>query len=163
MHYSSQLYSVTLVIKPQHPTFLNRSAPVEKPALLNCIILHNFCHVTFIIAALFPSQVWGLVQFHSSICSNIRATSRIFGQMMMPLEMLLESRRYVSYFSELVINKFQPIWFVCMLIILPTQGSLGEWVRCHSPGLPSTNRDIKNSIKYHRNVTLKGYRSLVYR
>ncbi|OEL35703.1 Serine carboxypeptidase-like 19 [Dichanthelium oligosanthes] len=42
------------------------------------------------------------------------------------------------------------------------KGSLDEWVRCHTPGLPSTNQDIRSSIKYHRNVTLKGYRSLVY-
>uniref|UniRef100_A0A0A9D0Q3 Serine carboxypeptidase-like 52 n=1 Tax=Arundo donax TaxID=35708 RepID=A0A0A9D0Q3_ARUDO len=42
------------------------------------------------------------------------------------------------------------------------KGSVDEWVRCRTGGLPSTNHDIKSSIKYHRNVTLKGYRSLVY-
>ncbi|GJN40134.1 hypothetical protein PR202_gb29307 [Eleusine coracana subsp. coracana] len=36
-----------------------------------------------------------------------------------------------------------------------------EWVRCHEGDLPYS-RDIESSIKYHRNVTLKGYRSLVY-
>ncbi|KAL6865170.1 hypothetical protein ACP4OV_016321 [Aristida adscensionis] len=42
------------------------------------------------------------------------------------------------------------------------KGSVDEWVRCHSNRRPSTNQDIRSSIKYHRNVTLKGYRSLVY-
>ncbi|TVU25634.1 hypothetical protein EJB05_28138 [Eragrostis curvula] len=42
------------------------------------------------------------------------------------------------------------------------KGTVKEWVRCHTSGLPSTKHDIKSSIDYHRNVTMKGYRSLVY-
>uniref|UniRef100_A0A0E0MF37 Uncharacterized protein n=1 Tax=Oryza punctata TaxID=4537 RepID=A0A0E0MF37_ORYPU len=41
------------------------------------------------------------------------------------------------------------------------KGSVNEWVRCHNNDLPYTE-DITSSIKYHRNVTLKGYRALVY-
>lgn len=41
------------------------------------------------------------------------------------------------------------------------KGSVDEWVRCHDWDLPYS-RDIKSSVKYHRNVTLKGYRALVY-
>ncbi|KAL5204463.1 hypothetical protein ABZP36_009334 [Zizania latifolia] len=41
------------------------------------------------------------------------------------------------------------------------KGTVNEWVRCHDHDLPYT-RDINSSIKYHRNVTLKGYRALVY-
>uniref|UniRef100_A0A0E0R7M4 Serine carboxypeptidase n=1 Tax=Oryza rufipogon TaxID=4529 RepID=A0A0E0R7M4_ORYRU len=38
-------------------------------------------------------------------------------------------------------------------------GTINEWVRCHEHDLPY-NIDIRSSIKYHRNVTLKGYRAL---
>ncbi|KAM3372946.1 hypothetical protein ACQJBY_019725 [Aegilops geniculata] len=41
------------------------------------------------------------------------------------------------------------------------EGSMGEWVRCHEKDLPFTH-DIESSIKYHRNITSKGYRALVY-
>ncbi|KAL5203670.1 hypothetical protein ABZP36_008541 [Zizania latifolia] len=41
------------------------------------------------------------------------------------------------------------------------KGTVNEWARCHDHDLPYT-RDINSSIKYHRNVTLKGYRALVY-
>ncbi|RLM69015.1 serine carboxypeptidase-like 11 [Panicum miliaceum] len=41
------------------------------------------------------------------------------------------------------------------------KGSKDEWVRCHDHDLPYS-KDIKSSIKYHRNLTLKGYRALVY-
>ncbi|KAF2910666.1 serine carboxypeptidase-like 7 isoform X2 [Oryza sativa Japonica Group] len=41
------------------------------------------------------------------------------------------------------------------------KGTINEWVRCHEHDLPY-NIDIRSSIKYHRNVTLKGYRALVY-
>ncbi|KAL6868130.1 hypothetical protein ACP4OV_014975 [Aristida adscensionis] len=41
------------------------------------------------------------------------------------------------------------------------EGSKDEWVRCHDGDLPYS-KDIKSSIKYHRSVTLKGYRALVY-
>uniref|UniRef100_A0ACD5X5L9 Uncharacterized protein n=1 Tax=Avena sativa TaxID=4498 RepID=A0ACD5X5L9_AVESA len=41
------------------------------------------------------------------------------------------------------------------------QGSKEEWVRCHNRDLPYSS-DIKSSIKYHRNMTTKGYRALVY-
>lgn len=38
---------------------------------------------------------------------------------------------------------------------------MDEWVRCHDGDLPYS-KDIKSSIKYHRNLTSKGYRALVY-
>lgn len=41
------------------------------------------------------------------------------------------------------------------------KGTKDEWVRCHDGDLPYS-KDIRSSIKYHRNVTLKGYRALVY-
>ncbi|CAO2149211.1 unnamed protein product [Urochloa humidicola] len=41
------------------------------------------------------------------------------------------------------------------------KGTKNEWQRCHDGDLPYS-RDIKSSIKYHRNVTLKGCRVLVY-
>uniref|UniRef100_A0A0D9XRN6 Serine carboxypeptidase-like 19 n=1 Tax=Leersia perrieri TaxID=77586 RepID=A0A0D9XRN6_9ORYZ len=41
------------------------------------------------------------------------------------------------------------------------KGTVNEWVRCHEHDLPYT-KDISSSIKYHHNVTLKGYRALVY-
>ncbi|XP_024318828.1 serine carboxypeptidase-like 19 [Brachypodium distachyon] len=45
---------------------------------------------------------------------------------------------------------------------LDCQGSVEEWVRCHDGDLPYS-KDIKSTIKYHRNITSKGYRALVYR
>ncbi|KAL6623123.1 hypothetical protein ACP70R_033002 [Stipagrostis hirtigluma subsp. patula] len=42
------------------------------------------------------------------------------------------------------------------------KGSKYEWVRCHDGDLPYSS-DIKSSIKYHRNATLRGYRALVYK
>ncbi|KAL6854402.1 hypothetical protein ACP4OV_019305 [Aristida adscensionis] len=42
------------------------------------------------------------------------------------------------------------------------KGSREEWVRCHDGDSLPYSEDIKSSIKYHRNVTLKGYRALVY-
>ncbi|KAM0831601.1 hypothetical protein ACQ4PT_065428 [Festuca glaucescens] len=42
------------------------------------------------------------------------------------------------------------------------KGTVDEWVRCQSGNMPFT-RDIKSSIKYHRNVTTNGYRALIYR
>ncbi|XBH60037.1 serine carboxypeptidase-like 11 isoform X3 [Aegilops tauschii subsp. strangulata] len=41
------------------------------------------------------------------------------------------------------------------------KGSKDEWVRCHEGDLPYSF-DIKSTIKYHRNMTLKGYPALVY-
>ncbi|KAF2910661.1 hypothetical protein DAI22_11g117600 [Oryza sativa Japonica Group] len=41
------------------------------------------------------------------------------------------------------------------------KGSVDEWIRCHDNDLPYT-KDIKSSIQYHHNVTLNGYRALVY-
>ncbi|KAI4997749.1 hypothetical protein ZWY2020_053091 [Hordeum vulgare] len=41
------------------------------------------------------------------------------------------------------------------------KGSKDEWVRCHERDLPYS-LDIKSTIKYHRNMTLRGYRALVY-
>uniref|UniRef100_J3N7X9 Uncharacterized protein n=1 Tax=Oryza brachyantha TaxID=4533 RepID=J3N7X9_ORYBR len=41
------------------------------------------------------------------------------------------------------------------------KGTVNEWVRCHENDLPYAF-DIKSSIKYHRSVTLNGYRALVY-
>ncbi|KAF7043731.1 hypothetical protein CFC21_053051 [Triticum aestivum] len=41
------------------------------------------------------------------------------------------------------------------------KGSKDEWVRCHERDLPYS-LDIKSTIKYHHNMTLKGYRALVY-
>eukprot|EP00268_Persea_americana_P042677 TRINITY_DN4274_c0_g1_i3.p1 TRINITY_DN4274_c0_g1~~TRINITY_DN4274_c0_g1_i3.p1 ORF type:complete len:459 (+),score=55.63 TRINITY_DN4274_c0_g1_i3:260-1636(+) len=40
------------------------------------------------------------------------------------------------------------------------KGTVGEWVRCNF-GLPYI-REITSSIKYHLNLTTKGYRALVY-
>ncbi|KAL6871461.1 hypothetical protein ACP4OV_014290 [Aristida adscensionis] len=41
------------------------------------------------------------------------------------------------------------------------EGTVDEWVRCHDGDLPYT-MDLQSSIKYHRNVTSRGYRALVY-
>ncbi|OEL30934.1 Serine carboxypeptidase-like 5 [Dichanthelium oligosanthes] len=43
-----------------------------------------------------------------------------------------------------------------------SKGSKDEWLRCHDGDLPYSE-DIKSTVKYHYNVTLKGYRVLVYR
>ncbi|KAM3369394.1 hypothetical protein ACQJBY_017344 [Aegilops geniculata] len=40
-------------------------------------------------------------------------------------------------------------------------GTVDEWVRCHDGDLPYA-LDIGSSIKYHRDVTVNGYRALVY-
>ncbi|OEL38930.1 Serine carboxypeptidase-like 18 [Dichanthelium oligosanthes] len=58
-------------------------------------------------------------------------------------------------------NLFQLVFAMNFVESIAT-GSKDEWVRCHDGDLPYS-RDIKSSIKYHRNVTLKGYRVLVYR
>nr|CAB3456452.1 unnamed protein product [Digitaria exilis] len=42
------------------------------------------------------------------------------------------------------------------------KGTVDEWVRCHDKELPYTT-DLGSVIKYHRNVTTRGYRALVYR
>ncbi|XP_066389815.1 serine carboxypeptidase-like 7 [Miscanthus floridulus] len=41
------------------------------------------------------------------------------------------------------------------------KGTVDEWVRCHDGDLPYTI-DLKSAIKYHRNLTSRGYRALVY-
>ncbi|BAT17819.1 Os12g0581400 [Oryza sativa Japonica Group] len=41
------------------------------------------------------------------------------------------------------------------------EGSVDEWLRCHNGDLPYS-MDIKSNIKFHHNVTTKGYRALVY-
>ncbi|CAD6220173.1 unnamed protein product [Miscanthus lutarioriparius] len=41
------------------------------------------------------------------------------------------------------------------------KGTVDEWVRCHDRDLPYTI-DLKSAIKYHRNLTSRGYRALVY-
>uniref|UniRef100_A0A0A9HBJ8 Serine carboxypeptidase-like 19 n=1 Tax=Arundo donax TaxID=35708 RepID=A0A0A9HBJ8_ARUDO len=41
------------------------------------------------------------------------------------------------------------------------KGSVEEWVRCHDGDMPYT-QDLKSIIKYHRNLTSRGYRALVY-
>ncbi|XP_047087966.1 serine carboxypeptidase-like 19 [Lolium rigidum] len=41
------------------------------------------------------------------------------------------------------------------------KGTKDEWVRCHDGDLPYSS-DIMSSIKYHRNMTTRGYRALVY-
>nr|CAB3452739.1 unnamed protein product [Digitaria exilis] len=42
------------------------------------------------------------------------------------------------------------------------EGTVDEWVRCHEMGDLLYNQDLKGSIKYHRNLTSRGYRALVY-
>ncbi|CAN6180091.1 unnamed protein product [Urochloa humidicola] len=41
------------------------------------------------------------------------------------------------------------------------KGTKDEWVRCHDKDLPYTS-DLGSVIKYHRNLTSRGYRALVY-
>jgi len=41
------------------------------------------------------------------------------------------------------------------------EGTVKEWVRCQRSGFPYTY-DIPSSIKYHFNLTTRGYRALVY-
>ncbi|OEL26339.1 Serine carboxypeptidase-like 19 [Dichanthelium oligosanthes] len=41
------------------------------------------------------------------------------------------------------------------------EGTKDEWVRCHDKDLPYTG-DLGSVIKYHRNLTSRGYRALVY-
>ncbi|CAN6197628.1 unnamed protein product, partial [Urochloa humidicola] len=41
------------------------------------------------------------------------------------------------------------------------KGTKDEWVRCHDKDLPYTG-DLGSVIKYHRNLTSRGYRALVY-
>uniref|UniRef100_K3ZTI5 Uncharacterized protein n=1 Tax=Setaria italica TaxID=4555 RepID=K3ZTI5_SETIT len=41
------------------------------------------------------------------------------------------------------------------------KGTKNEWVRCHDKDLPYTG-DLGSVIKYHRNLTSRGYRALVY-
>ncbi|CAN6171802.1 unnamed protein product [Urochloa humidicola] len=42
------------------------------------------------------------------------------------------------------------------------EGTVDEWVRCHDDGELPYASDLKSSIKYHRNLTSRGYRALVY-
>jgi len=48
-----------------------------------------------------------------------------------------------------------------MQIWRSSKGTVGEWIRCIK-GLPYAN-DLPSSIKYHLNLTTRGYRALVYR
>uniref|UniRef100_A0A0E0BIJ0 Serine carboxypeptidase-like 18 n=1 Tax=Oryza glumipatula TaxID=40148 RepID=A0A0E0BIJ0_9ORYZ len=68
--------------------------------------------------------------------------------------------------EELGILKHRPprpsIQCVASRTYLNYMGSVDEWIRCHDNDLPYT-KDIKSSIQYHHNVTLNGYRALVYR
>ncbi|KAF0895477.1 hypothetical protein E2562_013576 [Oryza meyeriana var. granulata] len=43
------------------------------------------------------------------------------------------------------------------------KGTVGEWVRCDEDGLLPYSSDLGSIIKYHRNLTSRGYRVLVYR
>ncbi|CAL5090088.1 unnamed protein product [Urochloa decumbens] len=42
------------------------------------------------------------------------------------------------------------------------EGTVDEWVRCRDEGELPYASDLKSSIKYHRNLTSRGYRALVY-
>uniref|UniRef100_A0A0E0MF44 Carboxypeptidase n=1 Tax=Oryza punctata TaxID=4537 RepID=A0A0E0MF44_ORYPU len=42
------------------------------------------------------------------------------------------------------------------------KGTVDEWVRCHDDGLLPYSKDMGSIIKYHRNLTSRGYRVLVY-
>jgi len=48
-----------------------------------------------------------------------------------------------------------------MQIWRSSKGTVGEWIRCIE-GLPYA-KDLPRSIKYHLNLTTRGYRALVYR
>ncbi|KAL5725448.1 sinapoylglucose--choline O-sinapoyltransferase [Ranunculus cassubicifolius] len=41
------------------------------------------------------------------------------------------------------------------------KGTIKEWVRCFNVGFPYTN-DVTSTIEYHRRISTKGYRSLIY-
>ncbi|KAJ1288439.1 hypothetical protein BS78_02G088900 [Paspalum vaginatum] len=42
------------------------------------------------------------------------------------------------------------------------EGTVDEWVRCHDDGELPYESDLESSIKYHWNLTSRGYRALVY-
>ncbi|XP_010556480.1 PREDICTED: serine carboxypeptidase-like 1 [Tarenaya hassleriana] len=41
------------------------------------------------------------------------------------------------------------------------EGTIGEWVRCNGDNIPYNN-DVISSFPYHVNLSMKGYRSLIY-
>ncbi|CAD6225884.1 unnamed protein product [Miscanthus lutarioriparius] len=42
------------------------------------------------------------------------------------------------------------------------EGTVDEWVRCHDEGELPYERDLESVIKYHLNLTSRGYRALVF-
>ncbi|XP_014757513.1 serine carboxypeptidase-like 3 isoform X2 [Brachypodium distachyon] len=68
----------------------------------------------------------------------------------------MECLSYVNYLSYFWANNN-----ITRKILGIKKGTVDEWVRCHDGDLPF-KQDIDNSIKYHRNVTSKGYRALIY-
>lgn len=41
------------------------------------------------------------------------------------------------------------------------KGTIGTWIRCKRTGLPYT-KDVPSAVKYHLDVSTRGYRSLIY-
>ncbi|CAM0907291.1 unnamed protein product [Alopecurus aequalis] len=76
-----------------------------------------------------------------------------------PLRPALDCQTYVSYLSYFWANNN-----ITRETLGIKKGSKDEWLRCHDgdEDLPPYNWDIKSSIKYHHNLTTKGYRALVY-
>ncbi|KAJ1275654.1 hypothetical protein BS78_05G152100 [Paspalum vaginatum] len=73
-----------------------------------------------------------------------------------PPRVPIECQNYVNYLSYFWANS---IFTRDALGI--KKGTKDEWLRCHDGDLPYS-QDIKSSILYHRNVTLNGFRALVY-
>jgi len=41
------------------------------------------------------------------------------------------------------------------------QGTVGKWIRCKTE--IAYKKDIRSSVPYHKNISIEGYRSLVFR
>ncbi|KQJ91815.1 serine carboxypeptidase-like 3 isoform X2 [Brachypodium distachyon] len=68
----------------------------------------------------------------------------------------MDCQSYVNYLSYFWANNN-----ITRKMLGIKKGTMDEWVRCHNGDLPYTE-DIGSSIKYHRNITSKGYRALIY-
>ncbi|CAO2148802.1 unnamed protein product [Urochloa humidicola] len=151
---SDQLYErITRLCQGEDYTYPKKPLCIEALDIFNYVIDHEISkpHI------LYPRCDFVSVNLHNGTASRHvlkEENGRLHNPPSRPPIYCAQYKSYLSYFwannnatrDALGIKK----------------GTVKEWRRCQTPGLPSTNHGIKSSIMYHHCVSVKGYRSLVY-
>ena len=94
-------------------------------------------------------------------CRFLIMYSHTFGLMIKMYKMLFTSGRYTDcyhYSFQITKSKNEKITSYCYD---DTQGTILNWVRCNKT--LSYTYDVISTVEYHRNLTKRNYRSLIYR